>query len=152
MATTPAAGARASRRHQRETIVIAAAAAVLVLVFVLHSALSGHKSVEQQLGEQVYGDDCLTKVSANERVARRWPEASKAEVIVCQTSENDEFANYAMDYARFESVTALSAGLKTAPPHGRYCTIASPVVTLDDLPEAFAAMCAHRGGTLRDVG
>jgi hypothetical protein len=61
-------------------------------------------------GEQrVYGEDCLTKVSTSERVLRRWPQASKAEVIVCQTSESDEFANAVMDYAQFKSATALSA-------------------------------------------
>jgi hypothetical protein len=124
---------------------------VLVLVFVLHSALSGQESAEQQIGEQVYaGDGCLTKVSSNQRVARRWPQASKAEVIVCQTSESDAFANDVMDYAQFESVTALSAMLKTDRPDGAYCTIGSAVVTRDDLPDPFGAMCAHRGGALHE--
>jgi hypothetical protein len=121
---------------------------VLVLVVVLHSARSDPKSVEQQIGEQLYRGRCLTKVSTNERVVRRWPRASKAEIIVCQSSENDEFANYVMDYAQFDSVAALSAMLKTAPPDASYCTIGSAVVTLDELPDAFAAMCANRGGML----
>jgi len=123
---------------------------VLVLVFVLHAALSGQESTEQQIGEQVYGEDCLTKVSTSERVVRRWPRASKAEVIVCQTSESDEFANDVMDYAQFDSATALSAMLRTAPPDGSYCTIGSAVVTVDDLLDTFGAMCANRGGTLRE--
>jgi hypothetical protein len=151
MAATPAAGARASGHDRRLWILIAAAVAALVLVFVLHSTPSDPKSVEQQIGEQVYRDDCLTKVSTNERVVHRWPHASKAEIIVCETSENDPFANYVMDYAQFESTTALSARLKTAPPNSSYCTIASTVVTLDDLPHAFAAMCANRGGTLHEA-
>jgi hypothetical protein len=147
MATTPAAGARASGHDRIPWIVAAAAVALLVLVVVVHSARSG-PSAEQQIGEQVYAGDCLTKVSSNQRVARRWPQASKAEVIVCQTSENDDFVNEVMDYARFDSPTARSATIKTAPPDGTYCTIGSAVVTLDDLPDTFAAMCANRGGTL----
>ena len=131
-------------------IVTAAAAVVLALGFVLHSALTGPKSTEQQIGEQVYSDHCLTKVSTNERVVRRWPQASEAEIIVCQTSGNDEFANSVMDYAQFASASALSARLETAPPGSSYCTIGSAVVTLDDLPDAFAAMCASRGGTLHE--
>src|SRR3954468_25054289 len=114
MATTPAAGARASGHDRLPRILIATAVAVLVLVFVLRSALSGQQSAEQQIGEQVFSKYCLTKVSPDARVARRWPQASKAEIIVCQTSENDEFANYVMDYAQFDSATALSAMLKTA--------------------------------------
>ena len=55
-----------------------------------------------------------------------------------------------MDYAQFESATALSAMLKTAPPDGSYCTIGSAVVTLDDLLDTFGAMCANRGGTLHE--
>jgi uncharacterized protein YpuA (DUF1002 family) len=150
MATTPSAGARALDHDRRLWILGATAVAVLVLVFVVHSALSDPKSAEQQIGEQVYGHNCLTKVSTNERVERRWPQASKAEIIVCQTSENDEFANDVMDYAQFESATALSATLKTAPPDRSYCTIANAVVTLDDLPDTFAAMCANRDGTLHE--
>src|SRR3954470_6382491 len=150
MATTPAAGARASGHDRLPRILIATAVAVLVLVFVLRSALSGQQSAEQQIGEQVFSKYCLTKVSPDARVARRWPQAAKAEIIVCQTSENDQFANYVMDYAQFASATALSAVLKTAPPHDRYCTIGSAVATLDDLREAFAAMCANRGGTLHE--
>jgi len=151
MSMTPAAGARASGRDRLTWILIAAAVAVVVLAFLLHSALSGQKSVEQQIGEQVWGEDgCLTKVSTNERVVRRWPQAAKAEIIVCQTSENDQFANYVMDYAQFASATALSAMLKTAPPHDRYCTIASAVVSFDDLADGFRAMCAKRGGTLHE--
>ena len=124
---------------------------MLVLVFVVDSALNGRKSVEQQIGEQVdVGAGCLTKVSSDQRVARRWPAASKAEIIVCQTSESDEFANYVMDYAQFESATALTATLNTTPPHGNYCTIGNAVVTLDDSMESFAAMCAERGGTLHE--
>jgi hypothetical protein len=55
-----------------------------------------------------------------------------------------------MDYAQFESATALSATLKTVPPDGSYCTIGSAVVTLDDLLDTFGAMCANRGGTLHE--
>ena len=146
MATT---STHASGQHRRLWFLIAAAAvAVPALVLVLHSVRSDPKSVEQRIGEQVYADSCLTRVSTNQRVVRRWPQASKAEIIVCQTSENDEFANYVMDYAQFESAAALSARLRTAPPDRSYCTIGSAVVTLDDLPDAFAAMCADRGGTL----
>jgi hypothetical protein len=123
---------------------------VLVLVFVLHSALTDPKSVEQQIGDQVYSGDCLTKVATNEQVVRRWPQASKAEIIVCQTSENDEFANDVMDYAQFESATALSAMLDSAPPDGSYCTIGSVVVTLEDRADTFSAMCANRGGSLHE--
>lgn len=46
------------------------------------------------------------------------------------------------------SATALSAALKSAPPEGAYCTIETAVVTRDDLPDEFAAMCSKRGGTL----
>jgi hypothetical protein len=81
MATTPAAGARASGHDRRLWILSASAVAVLVLGFVLHSALSGQESTEQQIGEQVYGEDCLTKVSTNERVVGRLPQAANAEVI-----------------------------------------------------------------------
>jgi hypothetical protein len=128
--------------------VTAVAVAVFVVVFGLHAALSAHQSVEQQIGEQVYSDSCQTKVSPNEGVARRWPGASRAEVIVCQTSEDDEFANYVMDYAQFGSAAALSTTLESTPPHGAYCTFGTTVVTLDDLRAAFAAMCSNRGGTL----
>ena len=145
-----AAGVRASGHDRRVWIPTAAAVAVLVFVFVLHSALSGQQSTEQQIGEQVYRENCLTKVSTNERVLRRWPRASKAEIIVCQTSENDEFANYVMDFAQFESAAELSAVLKTAPPDGSYCTIGNAVVTLDDLQDTFGAMCANRDGTLHE--
>jgi hypothetical protein len=140
--------------RRRWILIAAAAVAVLVLVLVFHSVGSDPKGVERQIGEQVYADRCLTKVSTNERVVRRWPQASKAEIIVCQSSENDEFANYVMDYAQFASAAALSAKLKTAPPETSYCTIGRAVVTLDDLADAFAAMCADRGGTLhtRAVG
>src|SRR5689334_557500 len=137
MATT---GVRASADGRRRWILVAAGVAVIVLVFAIHSALSDPESPEQQIGEQVYADHCPSKVSTDERVARRWPQASTAEIIVCQTSENDEFANYVMDYAQFESATALAATLKTAPPDGSYCTIGTAVVNLDDLPDAFAAM------------
>ena len=147
MATRPA-GARTSGHDRRLWILSATAVAVLVLVFVLHSGLSGHKSTEQQIGDA--GTGCLTKVSTNGRVVRRWPRVSKAEIIVCQTSGSDEFANYVMDYAQFDSATALSAMLKTAPPSASYCTIGSVVVTRDDLPDTFAAMCTNRGGTLHE--
>jgi hypothetical protein len=155
MATTPAADARASSHDRIPWVVTAAAVAVLVLGFVLHSVLTGRESVEQQIGEQVYAETgCLTKVSSNQIVARRWPEASKAEIIVCQTSETDEFPNEIMDYAQFASASALSATLKTAPPDGTYCTIKSSVVSafgaFDDLRNSFAAMCANRGGTLHE--
>src|SRR4051812_20352197 len=130
MAATPAAGARGSGDDRRLPILVAAAIAVLVLVVVLHSALRSDESAEQQIGEQVYGrDGCLTTVSSNRRLARRWPRASNAEVIVCQTSETDAFANHVMDYAQFESAAALSAMLKAAPPDGSYCTIGTAVVT-----------------------
>jgi hypothetical protein len=149
MATSTAAGTRASGRNPRLWILIAAVVAVLVLAVVLHSALSGGTSAEQRIGEQVYAaNDCLTTVSANPRVARRWPQASKAEVIVCQTSESDAFANDVMDYAQFESASALAAALKTARPRGSYCTIGSAVVTLGEDLNSFAAMCAKRGGVL----
>src|SRR4051794_26438626 len=128
---------RCTRHARRLWILMAAAVAVLVLVFVVHAARNDPKNVEQQIGEQGYGDSCLTKVSTNERVARRWPGASKADIIVCQTSENDGFANSVMDYAQFESATALSAKLKTGPPEGSYCTIGSAVVTLDDPLDTF---------------
>jgi hypothetical protein len=148
MPTSSPAGARASIQDRRLWALIAAAVAVFALVLVLHSALSGQESAEQQIGEQVYaGTGCVTNVSSNQQVARRWPQASKAEVIVCQTSENDEFANYVMDYAQFKSATALSAMLKSAPPDGSYCTIASAVVTLDESLDTFRTMCANRGGT-----
>ena len=55
-----------------------------------------------------------------------------------------------MDYAQFESATALSAILTTDPPNGSYCTIGTAVVTLDDLRDTFEAMCANRGGTLHE--
>jgi hypothetical protein len=148
MATTPATGVRAWAHSRRLWILMGAGIAAIVLVFAIHAALGDAKSPEQQIGEQVYADRCLSKVSTNERVMRRWPQASKAEIIVCQSSEKDEFADYVMDYAQFESAAALSARLKTAPPDGSYCTIGTSVVTLDDLPDAFAAMCANRGGTL----
>jgi hypothetical protein len=150
MATTPAGGARASGHDRLPWILSAAAVGVLVVGFALHSALSGQASVEQQIGEQVYSKSCLTKVSPDQRVARRWPQASKAEIIVCQTSENDEFANSVMDYAQFASATALSAALGTTPPDGSYCRIGSAVVTLDDVLDTFEAMCANRGGTLHE--
>jgi predicted NBD/HSP70 family sugar kinase len=85
----------------------------------------------RNIGDQVY-EDCVTKVSSNQRVARRWPRAHKAEVIVCQTSENDAFVNDVMDYAQFESAAALSTALKTARPDGSYCTIGRAIVILDD--------------------
>jgi hypothetical protein len=152
MATTPPAAGRGARHDRRLWALSATAVAVLVLVFVLHSGLGGQPSAEQQIGEQVYaGDGCLTKVSSNQRVARRWPRATKAEVIVCQTSENDAFANHVMDYARFESASALSATLKTAPPDGSYCTLSSAVVTVDEPLDTFAAMCANRDGTLHEA-
>src|SRR4051812_26181434 len=147
MATNSTAGARASRHDRRLWVLIAAAVAVLVLAFVLHSARSGQKSAEQQIGEQVYaGTGCLTTVSSNRQVARRWPQAAKAEIIVCQTSESDQFANYVMDYAQWKSPSARSTVLKAAPPDGSYCTIGSAVVTLDDSLDTFRTMCAHRGG------
>src|SRR4051794_12616761 len=151
MATSPAAGARASKHDRGLWIVTAAAAVVLVLGFVLHAALSGQKSIEQQIGEEVFagsGNRCFVTVSTNEQVARHWPQAFKAEIIVCETSENDPHPNFIMDYARFSSAAELSATLKTAPPTGDYCTIGSAVVTRDDLRDAFAAMCSNRGGTL----
>ena len=151
MATAPEARTRAAGHDRRLWILIAAATAALVLVFVLHSALGAQKSAEQQIGEQVYaGSGCLTKVSTDERVVRRWPQAAKAEIIVCQTSESDEFANDVMDYAQFEDTAALAARLKTAQPDGEYCTIASVVVALydHDRRDSFGAMCANRGGTL----
>jgi hypothetical protein len=130
---------------------------VLIAMFVLvalDSALSGPESAEQEIGEQVWGTGCMTVVSTNERVVRRWPQASKAELITCETSddENDSegFVNHAMDYAQYESPAPLSAMLKTSPPDGTYCTIGSAVVALDDLQDAFRAMCAQRGGTLHD--
>src|ERR1700748_1777810 len=123
MATGPPVGARVPGRDRRRWMVIAAGVVAVVLGIGLRSALSGRESVEQQIGEQVYaGTGCLTKVSSNGRVAHRWPLASKAEIIVCQTSESDAFANYVMDYAQFESAAALSARLKTDPPDGTYCT------------------------------
>jgi hypothetical protein len=131
--------------------VTAAAAVVLLLGFVLHAALSGQNSIEQQIGEQVFagsGDRCFTTVSANEEVARHWPQALKAEIIVCETSENDSYPNYILDYARFSSAAELSATLKAAPPTADYCTIGSAVVTRDDLRNAFAVMCSNRGGSL----
>src|SRR3954468_5125575 len=143
MSTTSAAGARDLGRGPRTWSAIAAAVAVVALALVIGSALSSPQSVEQQIGNQVYaGTGCLIKVMTNEGVVRRWPQASKAEIIVCQTSENDQFANYVMDYAQFKSAAALSAMLKTAPPHDRYCTIASAVVSFDDLADGFRAMCA----------
>lgn len=133
----------------------AAALAVLVSGFVLHAVLVGPRTAEQQIGDEVYADaSCLTTVSSNQFVARRWPQASKAETIVCETSENDDYPNEIMDYAQFESAALLSATLKTAPPDGSYCTIGSAIVRpfdpLDDFHDRFAAMCAHRGGTLHD--
>ena len=69
MATT---STHASGQHRRLWFLIAAAAvAVLALVLVLHSVRSDPKSVEQRIGEQVYADSCLTRVSTNERVVRR---------------------------------------------------------------------------------
>jgi hypothetical protein len=134
-------------------IVTAMAGVVLVLGFVLHAVLTGPESVEKQIGDQVY-EGCVTTVSSIDPVARRWPQASKSEVIVCQASENDQTANDVMQYAQFESATALSAALTAAPPDGRYCTISRAVVTedifLDDFRDAFAAMCANRGGTLHE--
>jgi hypothetical protein len=143
--------ATSSTRAPRLRVLTAAAVAVLVLVLVLRSAPSGQESAEQQIGEQVYaGTGCRTTVSSNQRVARRWPQAAKAEVIVCETSESDAFANYVMDYAQMKSATALSAMLETAPPDGSYCTIGSAVVTLDDRLDTFRTMCASRGGTLHE--
>src|SRR5438045_979187 len=113
MSTTSAAGAR---HDPRAWIAVAAAVAVVVLAVVIGSALRSPQSVEQQIGNQVYaGTGCVIKVMTNEGVVRRWPQASKAEIIVCQTSENDQFANAVMDYAQFKSATALSATLETAP-------------------------------------
>src|SRR3954452_5423542 len=117
-----AAGARGSVDDRRAWIAIAAASAVVVLAIAIRSALISPQSVEQQIGEQRYaGTGCLTKVLTNDGVVSRWPQASKAEIIVCQTSESDRFANEVMDYAQFNSTTALSAKLKTAPPDGSYC-------------------------------
>jgi hypothetical protein len=130
------------------------AVVVLVLGFVLHSVLTGPESDEKQIGDQVY-ENCVTTVSSIKPIARSWPQASKSEVIVCQASENDQTPNDVIDYAQFESTTARSAALKTIPPDGTYCTLGSAVVTegvtLDDLREAFAAMCANRGGTLNEA-
>jgi hypothetical protein len=147
VATIPTTRANTPGHGRRLRILGAAAVAVIV---VLSSVRSRQESVEQQIGEAVYGQDCLTKVSAGERVARRWPQASKAELIVCQTSESDEFANDVMDYAQFASATERSAALKSAPPDGSSCTIANAVVTHDEPLGAFQTMCANRGGTLRN--
>jgi len=154
MSTTSAAGARHLDHDPRAWIAIAAAVAVVVLALVIGSALRSPQSVEQQIGNEVYaGTGCVIKVMTNEGVVRRWPQASKAEIIVCQTSENDQFANYVMDYAQFKSAAALSAGLKTAPPDGSYCTIGAAVVSLDehDRLDTFGPMCAQRGGTLHEA-
>src|SRR3954452_7258987 len=153
MSTTSAARALGLGRDPRAWIAIAAAVAVVVLALVIGSALSSPQNVEQQIGNQVYArTGCLIKVMTNEGVVRRWPQASKAEIIVSQTSENDQFASYVLDYAQFESATALSATLKTARPDGRYCTIGTMVVSLDehDHLDTFGPMCAQRGGTLHD--
>src|SRR3954468_8904901 len=131
----PTAAPRARRLWM---LTAAAVVAVLAVVVVVHG---GRASDEQQIGKQVYGEDCLTKVSANGRVARRWPQAAKAEVIVCETSESDAFANDVLDSARFDSAAALAASLRTAPPDGRYCTLASAVVTAGDDLDRFTAMC-----------
>src|SRR5262245_25961156 len=109
-------------------IVTAAAAVVLVVGLVLQSVLTPPKSAERQIGEQLYTDCGVTTVSSNARAARRWPEASKSEVIVCQASENDPYPNEILDYARFASAGALSAALKAAPPDHTHCTIGSAVV------------------------
>src|SRR4051794_37108411 len=112
MSANPAAGARALDHDPRTWLALAAAVSVVVLIFAIRSALSSPESVERQIGDQVYaGTGCLTKVSSNERVVSRWPQASKADIIVCQTSQSDQFANDVMDYARFDSRTALSAAL-----------------------------------------
>ena len=83
MATTPAVG-RVPGHDRRVWFVTAAAVAVLVVGFVLHSVLRDPGTIEQQIGHQVYdasGNYCFTTVTANEQVARRWPQASKAEII-----------------------------------------------------------------------
>src|SRR3954466_6967107 len=147
MSTTSAAGARHLDHDPRAWIAIATAVAVVVLALVIGSALRSPQSVEQQIGNQGYaGTGCVIKVMTNEGVVRRWPQASKAEIIVCQTSENDQFANYVMDYAQWKSPSARSTVLKAAPPDGSYCTIGSAVVTLDDSLDTFRTMCANRGG------
>src|SRR4051812_47784910 len=156
MSTTSAAGARHRDHDPRAWIAIAAAVAVVVLALalVIGSALRSPQSVEHQIGNQVYaGTGCVIKVMTNEGVVRRWPQASKAEMIVCQTSENDQFANDVMDYAQFKSATALSARLKTAPPDGSYCRIGDVVVSLDehDRVDSFGPMCAQRGGALHEA-
>src|SRR3954468_19406451 len=153
MSTTSAAGARHLDHDPRAWIAIAAAGAVVGLALVIGSALRSPQSVEQQIGNQVYaGTECVIKVMTNEGVVRRWPQASKAEIIVCQTSENDQFANYVMDYAQFKSAAALSAALKRSRLDGSYCTLGPVVVTLDDHEHLsnFGPMCTERGGTLHD--
>lgn len=124
-------------------------AAVIALVFALYAVLRGEEPIEQQIGKQAYDESCSVTVSTNERVVRRWPGAAEAELISCDTSENDPFPNHLMDYARYASEAALAERLKTAPPDDRYCTLGSTVVvTFQGVPDGFTAMCAKRGGTL----
>lgn len=150
MTSTSAAGHRVSNHARRAWVWYVAAAAGFVVFLVLRSALSGPETAERQIGEQVFDESCFIRVSSNKRVARQWPQASKAETISCDTSETDPFPNSLMDYAEFASPAALSTALKAAPPEGMYsCTIGSTVVTLYDVLDSFRAMCAERGGTLR---
>lgn len=122
----------------------------IAVVFALYAVLRPEEPVEQQIGKQAYDESCFVRVSTNEGVARRWPGAVEAELITCDTSENDPFPNQLMDYARYASVAALSDRLETAPPDGRYCTLESAVVvTFQGVPDGFAAMCEQRGGRLR---
>jgi hypothetical protein len=73
---------------------------------------------------------------------------SKAEVIVCQTSESDKFAKRRHGLRAFQARDPLSAMLEIAPPDGSYCTIGSAVVTVEDLLDTLGAMCTNRGDTL----
>lgn len=146
MTSTPTAGRRASDYARLTWVWYVAAAVVFVLVVLLRSALSGPESAERQIGHQVYDESCFIRVSPNKRVARKWPQASKAETISCDTSENDPYPNWLMDYAEFASPAALSAALDVAPPDGMYCTFGRAVVVLPDFLATFRPVCTRRGG------
>ena len=150
MTSTSTAVRHISNLARRVWVWYVAAAVVFVGVLALRSVLSGPKTPERRIAEQVYDKSCFIRVVPDARVASRWPRASKAEVITCDASKNDSYPIDLMDYAEFASPAALSAALKAAPPEGMYsCTIASTVVTLYDVADRFRAMCAQRGGTLR---
>src|SRR4051794_23563585 len=130
----PTAAPRARRLWM---LTAAAVVAVLAVVLVVHG---GRPSDEQQVGEQVYGEDCMTKVSANGRVARRWPQAPRAGVIVCDPPESAAFPTDVRASAGSAPPAGLGAILRPPPPDGRYCPPPGGVVTAGDDLDRFTAM------------